>query len=87
MRTISIDIWGFDMEVSYEYQEEIAGTWDEPGEREHCDVHSVLVGGVDIYEMLSGKQLARIEEATLRAHNDESAEFVLDMAINRAEAA
>ena len=42
---------------------------DEPGAPPMADVFHVFVGGIDIAEMLTAPQFARIEDALLRAED------------------
>lgn len=61
--------WGFDMEVEAEIDEgELPGPLN-PGVDPFVIVLSVKVGGVEIYEMLTGDQLLRVEAAVGRACN------------------
>lgn len=73
-RTATIGPWGFDMEVTYEYQEgEPAVLWGDyphPGSPAGCAVISVTVGGVDITEMLVDSQYEHIEAKLLEDHEE-----------------
>ena len=66
MKTYTLDIWGFAMEVSADVDPGEPMTFDHPGAAPMADVIHVHVGGVDIVEMLSKAQIDRIEEHILR---------------------
>lgn len=80
MNTTTIEIWGFDMEVIFEYD---AG---QEGVGEYVTIDNVIVGGVEIINMLSEHQTKRIEEETLRAYLKECEADNLDFAVERYEA-
>ena len=71
--TTTVDVWGFPMLVTYEYDPgEPCVMWPteaaHPGSPAGCSVESVLVGGVDILEMLNDKQHEHIEAALMELH-------------------
>jgi hypothetical protein len=69
-RTAIVQVWGFPMEVSYEFEEGEApilgpNGFEHPGCPDNAVLLSCTVGGVDITEMLSNSQQTRIEDAIL----------------------
>lgn len=71
-RTMVVEPYGFPMLVEFEYQEgESAIFWPtefaHPGSPDNAVLLSCKVGGVDLMDMLSSKQVDRIEEAILEA--------------------
>lgn len=84
--TLTIDPFGFPMEVDFYYTPAYPGSWDEPSEREDASIEAVRVGGVDINDMLSLEQSQRIERALLKAihdKQDEAREDAVDYASDR----
>ena len=82
--THTLNVWGFDMEVTFDYQPPYPSSLYDPGETEYASIGPVVVGGVDIYEMLNDKQITRIEEAALKAIHDQQNEARADAAIDYA---
>jgi hypothetical protein len=65
--TATVDPYGFDMDVTYEFDEgEPPILWPDslahPGTPPTAAVLTCKVGGVDIIDMLSAKQIDRIEQ-------------------------
>ena len=65
--SVTLEPWGFPMEVFYDFDEGDAPTLTSPGTEPFCVILETHVGGVDIYEMLHEHQILRLEEAVLRA--------------------
>jgi hypothetical protein len=65
----TINPWGFEMTVHADVYPGEMLSWDEPGAPPMADVFHVFVGGIDIAEMLTAPQFARIEDALLRAED------------------
>ena len=70
--TSIVDLWGFPITVTYEYDEgEPAIFWPteraHPGSPPNAALLSCLIGGVEVLEMLSARQIDRIEEACINA--------------------
>lgn len=63
--TMTVNPYGFDIEIEVEMEGGEPATWDHPG----CGPYVVLIDarikGVSIYEMLDSKQIERLEEAAL----------------------
>ncbi len=74
MSAATVNVWGFDMAVEYDYspeeKEQKWGDYPHPGCPAAASISSVVVGGVDIYEMLDSDQLDRIEEKILEESGD-----------------
>lgn len=65
MSRAHVTVWDIPMEVDFDYSPAESRTWDHPGSPAEASICAVLVGGVDIVEMLSDEQHQRIEEAVL----------------------
>ena len=65
--SVTVDPWGFPMEVFYDFDEGEPPTLTSPGCEPYCVILETHVGGVDIYDMLDEHQILRLEEAVLRA--------------------
>lgn len=67
---IDITVYGVPMSVMYEYDAGedpvFSGPLAGPGTPSAVYLQRVMVGGVDIYDMLSSEQMDRIEETILR---------------------
>ncbi len=76
MSRATVNVWGFKMEVGYDFYEaepEIRwGDFPHTGSPAYAEIDSVKVGGVEVFEMLTGQQLARIEEAVLAEFQEEA---------------
>jgi hypothetical protein len=59
-----------DIECHLDYEPEERQTWEHPGYPENATLCAAYLRGVDIYEMLSEKQILRIEEAALLKHGE-----------------
>ena len=66
MATASISYCDVDLLVTYEFVKGeppvLWGDYPHPGCPDCAEISSVLIGGVEVYEMLSNDQLDRIEE-------------------------
>lgn len=64
-RETFVEVWGIKFDCTYIYEPEERQTFDDPG----CPANAILtvckVGGVDIFEMLTGEQTTSIESAIL----------------------
>lgn len=69
MKTYIVNPWGFDLTVHADVYPGEPMTWDYPGAPPLADIFHVFVGGVDIAEMLSSAQFARLEDHILRAED------------------
>lgn len=65
--SVTVDPWGFDIRVVYDFDEGDAPTLTSPGCEPYCVILEAHVGGVDIYEMLGEHQILRLEEQVMRA--------------------
>jgi hypothetical protein len=63
-----------DIECHLDYEPEEHDTRDCPGYPATVSLRAAYLRGVDIYEMLSEKQIDRIEEAALIQHGEEARE-------------
>lgn len=66
----TVSPWGFDINITFEFDPGEPDTWEHPGYAPYAVIERAVVGGVggvDIYEMLTSEQLARLEEHALRA--------------------
>lgn len=68
--TATVNVWGFDMEAEYEFEEGESGIWSDvtgghPGSPPNAQLLGCLVGGVQIIEMLKPEQIERIEDVIL----------------------
>jgi hypothetical protein len=66
-RTAGVNVWGFRMEVEYDYDAGEAPIWSpidraHPGSPPNAQLLSCKVNGADITDMLSSDQRERIEE-------------------------
>jgi hypothetical protein len=69
MKTYTINPWGFELTVLADvYPGEMIEP-DYPGAPPMADIFHVYVGGVDIAEMLTNAQFARLEDHILRAED------------------
>lgn len=65
--SVTVEPWGFPLEVFYDFDEGDAPTLTNPGTEPFCVILEAHVGGVDIYEMLKDAQILQLEEYVLRA--------------------
>lgn len=66
----TVSPWGFDINITFEFDPGEPDTWDHPGYAPYAVIERAVVsgvGGVNIYDMLTSEQLARLEEHALRA--------------------
>ena len=59
--------WGFDIDITFEFDPGEPDTWDHPGYAPYAVIEQAVVGGVNIYDMLTNEQFVRLEEHALRA--------------------
>lgn len=74
-QTATVSPYGFDMECEYEYDEgEAPILWPteiaHPGTPPNAELLACRVGGVDLMDMLSSAQVARVEDAILEQLED-----------------
>lgn len=63
----TVSPWGFDINITFEFDPGEPDTWEHPGYAPYAVIESAHVGGVNVYDMLTNEQLARLEEHALRA--------------------
>ncbi len=78
--TVTIDPFGFPMEVDFTYTPASAGSFYEPPEREDAEIEALRVGGVDIGEMLTIEQWRSVETALMRKIHQEQEDARVDAA-------
>ena len=78
--TLTLDVWGFDMEVEFSYSPFVRGNYDEPDEPEYWEVEGVRVGGVEISPMLSPEQSDMIDRELIRKIHEEQKDARVDLA-------
>jgi len=73
-QSLDIEAYSIPMRVFFDYEPGepmvLSGPQAGPGYDSAVIVESVLIGGVNVYEMLSNRQLERIEEIILRILED-----------------
>jgi hypothetical protein len=73
-QSLDIEVFDVPMRVYFEYEPAQPMVWSGPQAGPAYDsqaiIDAVLIGGVDVYEMLTNKQLDRIEKVILRILED-----------------
>ncbi len=73
-RSLDIEAYDVPMRVYFDYEPGepmvLSGPMAGPGYAPEVIIDSVLIGGVNVYEMLTARQLERIEQIVLRILED-----------------
>lgn len=69
MQSIEITYKGVPMEIEYEAYQADYGVEGSP-EWDECEINGVLIGGIEVIEMLTDTQVEEIGDKVLEAIND-----------------
>lgn len=75
-----INVWGFPMNVEGDYQPNERASYDCPGCAESFSLSYCYVGGVDISEMLTDRQVEQIENEVIKNHGEVAHKEAADQA-------
>lgn len=64
-RSTYVTVWGIKFDCTYIFDKGQQQTFDDPGLEDAVILTTCKVGGVDIFEMLTGEQTTAIESAIL----------------------
>jgi hypothetical protein len=70
MKTDTVTVYGIEVEVNYEYYKGEPSTRDYPGSSPEVSILKVFAGSdTDIYDLLSGVVIDKIEEILIELNN------------------